>query len=205
MSQLALPLAWPADPGDNGFLVSASNRDAVQLLEDWTAWPVRTALLVGPRRSGRSLIARIFARKSGGVVMDDAQRAPEEALFHAWNRAEAAKRPLLLVAEKAPPIWEIALPDLRSRVAASPLAQIGPPDDPLMRALVERGLAGRGLDARPELIDWVASRIERSYDVIAATIAALDAAAMERRRGLSIPLARTTLTEAGLLHTAEDP
>lgn len=204
MSQLALPLAWPAEPGDDGFLVSESNRDAVQVLEDWTAWPVRTALLVGPRRSGRSLVARIFARRSGGVVMDDAHRTPETALFHAWNRAEAANRPLLLVADAAPPAWTITLPDLRSRIAASPLAQIGPPDDALVHALIERSLAGRGLDARPELIDWVASRMERSYDAIWRAVTALDAAAMERRRGLSIPLARTTLNEAGLLHSRED-
>ena len=101
MSQLALPLAWGPDPGDDGFLVGPSNERAVRTLDDWTRWPVRTALLVGPPRSGRSLLSRVFTRRSGAVVMDDAERAPEDALFHAWNRAEAANRPLLLVAAAA--------------------------------------------------------------------------------------------------------
>lgn len=203
MSQLALPLAWPADPGDDAFLVGSSNANAVELLENWAAWPVRAGLLVGPRKSGRSLLARIFQRKCGGVVMDEAQQAPETALFHAWNRAQEANRPLLIVADERPPAWDIALPDLRSRIAASPTAVIDAPDDTLARALLERGLARRGLDARPELVDWVTSRIERSHLAIACTVDALDTGAMERRRGLSIPFARVTLTGAGLLAAPE--
>lgn len=199
MSQLALPLAWPADPGDDAFLVGASNADAVKTLDGWAAWPVRTGLLVGPRKSGRSLLARIFARKCGGVIMDGAQHAPETALFHAWNRAQEANRPLLLVADERPPAWAIALPDLRSRIAASPVAVIDAPDDALVRALLEHALARRGLDARPELVDWIASRIERSHLATVRAVDALDTGAMERRRGLSIPFARAILTEAGLL------
>lgn len=203
MSQLALPLAWPADPGDDAFFVSASNAAAVAMLDGWAGWPVRTGLLVGPRRSGRSLLARVFARRSGGVVMDDAPRSPEAALFHAWNRAEAANRPLLLVADHAPPAWEPDLPDLRSRLAASPVAAIDAPDDALVRALLERELRRRALDARPELVDWVVARIERSHDAVLRASDALDRGAMERRRGLSIPLARVVLTGAGLIPAPE--
>lgn len=202
MSQLALPLAWPADPGDDEYLIGPSNEAAVRQLGGWAAWPVRTALLVGPRKSGRSLLARLFARRSGGVVMDDAHAAPEQALFHAWNRAETANRPLLLIADEAPPAWRIMLPDLHSRVVASPLAAIEAPDDALACALLERGLARRGLDARPELVEWAAARIERSHVAILRTIDALDTGAMERRRGLTIPLARAVLTEAGLIPAA---
>ena len=48
MSQIALPLAWPADPRDDEFLVTPSNARAAQVLDHWATWPVRTALLVGP-------------------------------------------------------------------------------------------------------------------------------------------------------------
>ena len=136
--------------------------------------------------------------------MDGAQVAPEEALFHAWNRAEAANRPLLLVADQAPPSWDVSLPDLRSRLAASPLAEISAPDDALVSALLERGLARRGLDARPELVDWIAARIERSHTAVVEAADALNARTMERRRGLSIPLARETLHAAGLLGADRD-
>lgn len=72
MSQLALPFDWPADPRDDEFLVSDSNARAVQQLEHWSTWPVMAVVLTGPRKSGRSLLARIFAAKSGGEIIDDA-------------------------------------------------------------------------------------------------------------------------------------
>jgi hypothetical protein len=203
MSQLALPLAWPADPGSDAFLIGPSNERAVRQLERPDEWPVRTALLIGPRKSGRSLLARIFAGRTGGGVADDAERLPESELFHAWNRAQEAGTPLLLVAERRPTAWGLKLPDLRSRLAACPVAEIGPPDDRLFRALLEHQLSRRGLDARPDLVDWLAARVERSHLAAMRAVDALDARAMERRRGLSIPFARDTLTEAGLLCPAE--
>ncbi|WP_174293248.1 HdaA/DnaA family protein [Sphingomonas bacterium] len=199
MSQIALPLDFPSDPGGDAFLVTPANARAVHLLDHWGAWPVRTAILTGPPRSGRSLLARVFAAKSGGSVIDDAEAVPEAELFHAWNRAQATHRPLVIVAAAAPPDWPITIPDLRSRLAASTHAALLPPDDALVRALLARLFLRRGLDARTELIDWLATRIERSYAVIEAAVALLDRDVTERQRRLSIPLARATLGEAGLV------
>lgn len=35
MSQIALPLEWPADPRDEEFLVTPSNARAAHLVEHW--------------------------------------------------------------------------------------------------------------------------------------------------------------------------
>lgn len=198
-SQIALPFEWPADPRDDEFLVSDSNARAVQSLERWASWPVMTVMLTGPRKSGRSLLARIFAAKSGGTIIDDAERQPEATLFHAWNRAQEERHPLVIVADTAPPEWTVKLPDLRSRLAASPVARIGPPDDVLMQALFERQFLRRGLDARPDLIQWLLTRVERSHISLLRAVDVLDQAVLERRKRLSIPLARATLTEASLM------
>jgi chromosomal replication initiation ATPase DnaA len=205
MSQIALPLAWPADPRDDEFLVTPSNARAAHMLDRWATWPVMAALLVGPRKSGRSLLARIFAAKSAGTIIDDASDRPEEELFHAWNRAQADRRPLLMIADAPPPEWKIRLPDLRSRIAATPVAEIGPPDDALMRALFERKFMQRGLDARPDLVDWLVARIERSHVAVMRSVDALDQEVMERRKRLSIPLARTTLAAAALIPKSPEP
>jgi hypothetical protein len=203
MRQIALPLDWP--DASAAFLVAPSNAQAAQMLERWQGWPVMTALLVGPPRSGRSLLARLFAARSGGRVIDDAQGVAEAELFHAWNRAEAEHRPLLIVADAAPPAWPIALPDLRSRLAASAHATIGAPDDALVRALFEAMFLRRGLDARPALIDWLAARVERSHRAVEAAVELLATAVTERQRRLSIALAKATLFEAGLLPQADLP
>lgn len=193
MTQIALPLAWPDDAGDGGFVVTASNASAARTLEHWAGWPVMAALLVGPSRSGRTTLARVFAARSGGTVIDDAHVQEETAIFHAWNRAQAERRPLLIVADAAPPAWAVALPDLRTRLAASPLAVIGPPDDDLVTALLERGFARARVDARPDLIAWLAARVERSHASVMHVIDTLVAAALGGHRRLSIPMARETL------------
>lgn len=200
--QIALPLAWPAAPRDDEFLVTASNEAAVTLLDRWRDWPVSAALLIGPRKSGRSLLARIWAAKSGGALMDGAEAMPEAELFHAWNRAQADARPLLLIADAAPPAWSVKLPDLRSRLAASPVAVIDAPDDALMRALFERQFLRRGVDARADLIDWLVARVERSYLALLRIVDALDKATSQAHKRLSIPLARNALQAAALM--AED-
>ncbi len=196
---MALPIGWPADPGDDAFIVTPSNARAAHQLEHWGAWPVMTAVLTGPRKSGRSLLARIFSAKSGGSIIDDAERVPETLLFHAWNEAQSDRRPLVLVVDAPPAAWDVRLPDLRSRLAASTLATIGEPDDALMRALFVRLFERRGLDARPDLIDWLATRIERSHVAAQRVVDALDQEVLESRKRLSVPLARTTLAAAGLV------
>ena len=204
MSQIGLPLEWPADPRDDDFLVTPSNERAVAVFEHWATWPVRAALLVGPRKSGRTLLARLFAAKTGGTVIDDAERVSERDLFHAWNRAQEGTRPLVIVADAPPPDWPVALPDLRSRLAAGSLVRIGDPDEALMRALFQRLFLRRGLDARDDLIDWLVRRIDRSHVALLRTVDVLDQAVMEQRRRLSVPLARVTLAQSRLISRAPD-
>ncbi len=196
---MALPLGWPAAPRDDAFIVTPSNARAAHLLEHWGAWPVLSAVLTGPRKSGRSLLARIFAAKSGGIIVDDAERMPEAQIFHAWNAAQESRRPLVIVADSLPPAWPVKLPDLRSRLAASTHAVIGAPDDALMRLLFTELFRRRGLDARPDLIDWLATRVERSHITVQRVVDALDQEALERRKRLTIPLARTVLAAAGIV------
>jgi chromosomal replication initiation ATPase DnaA len=114
----------------------------------------------------------------------------------------------LFVANAAPPAWRVGIADLRSRLAASPVAEIGLPDDALMQALLERQFLRRGLDARPDLIQWLIARLERSFIAVERVVDVLDQEVLERRKRLSIPLARATLAEAGIIArptTADTP
>ncbi|MGZ8998521.1 MAG: chromosomal replication initiator DnaA, partial [Allosphingosinicella sp.] len=80
MDQIALPLNWPVADGDEDFLISDANRAAFEHLTRWSTWPVMATLLTGPRKSGRSLLGRIFVRKTGGRLFDDGEEHDEEAL-----------------------------------------------------------------------------------------------------------------------------
>jgi hypothetical protein len=199
MTQLRLPLGLP-EARDADFVVSDANARAVHQLDHWATWPVMAALIVGPRKSGRSLLARIFSAKTGGRMIDDAEKLSEAEIFHAWNEAQASRRPLILVADAAPPEWKVRLPDLRSRLAATPLLTIAPPDDVLMEALLARFFERRLLLSPPDLIPWLVRRVERSYVALVRVADALeDDAARRGTARLSMKTARTTLEGAGLL------
>lgn len=199
LSQIALPLVLPDAIADNEFLISSSNERAAHQLRRWGAWPVMAALLTGPRKSGRSMLGRLFVAQSGGTVIDDAERQSETEIFHAWNAAQASRRPLLIIADEPPPAWSVKLADLRSRLNATPHLAIEPPDDALRQALFERLFLRRGIDARPELVQWLLARVDRSHLAIIRTVDALEQAAFESRKRLSIPFARATLADAGLI------
>lgn len=199
MSQIGLPFEWADDNDGRGFIVSDANAVAVRHLENWRAWPVMTSVLSGPPRSGRSTLGRMFAGLAGGDVIDDAEGQGDEALFHAWNRAQNQRRPLLMIARSAPQHWTVALPDLKSRLAAAPHVEIAEPDDALATALLERGLARIGAGWAPDLPTWLTRRIERSYATVAGVLACLDRASLAQSRRITVPFARETLQQAGYL------
>ena len=202
MSQIALPLDWPVADREEDFLLSESNRAAFDHLRRWALWPVMATLITGPRKSGRSLLGRIFVRKTGGRLFDNAETHDEEALFHAWNDAQARRKPLIVIADAPPPRWQVGLPDLRSRLAATPQVEIGPPDDPLIGQLIVKLLGDRGIAAPPELADYLVPRIERSYVAVQGVVDVLDRVTLSHHKRMTVPLAKRALDEAGLIGRA---
>lgn len=198
MSQISLPLDWTGRDTGEAFLLSESNRLAVRHLDHWGTWPVRTSILTGPPRSGRSTLGRLFVRKTGGKMIDDARQADEEMLFHAWNEAQLGHHPLLLIADLPPAMWDTTLPDLRSRLAIAPHVAIEEPDDALALALIERGLAACGARWSSDLPAWLHRRIERRYAAIDAAITCLNDAALSQSRKISVPFAKEALQNVGL-------
>ncbi|MFM9852599.1 MAG: HdaA/DnaA family protein [Sphingomonadaceae bacterium] len=199
MSQIALPFDWPAPEAAESFIVTDANRDAVTKLERPASWPVQAAILTGPRKSGRSLLGRIFAAKTGATLIDDGEQHRESDLFHRWNSAQEARRPLLIIALAPPPQWKIRLPDLSSRLTATPIFTIGEPDDLLARMLLEKLLGQRGLAVSIEVIAYITVRIDRTYVSIMRVVDALDSAALARRRPVTIKLARNVLIDLHMI------
>lgn len=202
MSQIALPLNWPVADDEADFLISDANRLVFEHFKRWSVWPVPVTLLTGPRKSGRSLLGHIFVRKTGGRLFDDAERHDEEELFHAWNDALVHRKPLLLIADAPPPAWDVRLPDLRSRLSATPHVVIGQPDDTLLRHLLTKLLADRGVVVPAEVSEFVVPRIEPSYVAVQQAVDAIDGAMMSYNRTMSVALVRRVLAEAGLIKRA---
>ena len=197
--QFALPLDWPQGSDESRFIVSAANQAAFDHFRRWASWPVKATILAGPRRSGRSLLARSFVARVGGRLFDDAQRHDEEALFHAWNQAQESGRPLVMVADEVPPVWLPRLPDLRTRLAVTPVTRIEQPDDALFGALIQRLFADRGLHLPDEALRYVVARVMRDYWTAERVVDAIDRYAIAERARLTVPVVKRALVTAGLI------
>lgn len=193
MSQIALPLVTAR--GAETVVLGPSLVPVIEALQSADRWPFRTAILAGPPRSGKSLLARWFAESGAGGAVDGADALPEDDLFHRWNRAQADGRPLLLVSNRAPGAWRITLPDLASRLGAALLIEIGAPDDELIAGLISEHAARRGLVLGDQAVAYLLPRIERSHAGIELLIETLDRLSLERKSPVTISLVRDALAE----------
>lgn len=193
MKQIALPFdELNPDRTDDCLIVTASNAVAFAALGNSASWPGHCALLVGPARSGKSLMARYFAAQ-GGSVIDDADRLSAEDLFHQWNSAKNSGESLLLVSGKTPAEWDITLPDLRSRLGAAQLLEIGDLDDELAEQLLLKFLRDRGTSIGPEALAFVVRRIERSHADVEGFAKKANALALAEGSAITLPLVRRLL------------
>lgn len=216
MTQLGLDLPHTPALGRADFLVSDCNAVALGWIERWPEWPSNTLVLHGPSGCGKSHLARLWSQRSaarligaealagfppdglarsGAVAVDDAERAPERELLHLYNCCREAGASLLIVARNAPSAWELALPDLASRLCAAPNVAIGRPDDALLGAVLVKHFADRQLRVPPRVIAFLLRRMERSFAAAALVAEELDRLALGAKRPVSLTLARQVLAE----------
>ena len=193
MRQLTLPLAAGASP--SRIVVGNANAAVIDAFSRTADWPFRTAVLVGPPRSGKSLLAQWFVASGQGEAIDDADRMDETALFHRWNRAQEEGRPLLIVSGAGEDGWQVALPDLASRLGGSLHLTVGPPDEAMMADLLALHAELRGFTLGPEALAYLVSRCERSHLGIERVVEAIDRLSLERKQPPTQGIWRDALEE----------
>lgn len=195
MTQIALPLAVGSATGPRRIVIGNGNQSVPAAFAATADWPYRTAVLVGPPRSGKSLFARWFAEAGYGNSVDDAHLLDETALFHAWNRAQETDTPLLLIGGAAGSAWRVQLPDLASRVGAALQLEIVSPDDAMLGELIFAQAEQRGLALGPDAIAYLVPRLERSYLGVERLVAAIDRISLERKIAPTLSVWRDALDE----------
>jgi hypothetical protein len=191
MSQIALPLS--AASGPSRIVVGNANATVLDAFARAGEWPFRTAVLFGPPRSGKSLLARWFAEQGAGQTIDDAEKVDEAGLFHRWNRTQESGWPLLIVSNK--PDWAVALPDLGSRLGAALRLEIGEPDDAMLADLIALHAELRGLALDESAAAYLVPRCERSHMGVERLVAAIDRLSLERKQPPTMAIWRDALDE----------
>ena len=198
MRQIALPLSAASDSPPR-IVVGNANAGVLDALAEAESWPFRTAILTGPPRSGKSLLARWFAESGLGDAVDNAEALDEDALFHRWNRAQESGRPLLIVANRprgtGEGCWQVRLPDLASRLGAALDLEIGEPDDEMLIALMEVHAEMRGLVLDHSATQYLVGRCERSHLGVEHLVAVIDRLSLERKQAPTMAIWRDALIE----------
>jgi chromosomal replication initiation ATPase DnaA len=216
--QLALALPYAESFARDDFLVGASNKAALGLIERWPDWPDRALALVGPEGAGKSHLAAIWADiagarrvsaralgesdlpgtlATGALVVEDAPaQLDERALFHLLNLMRQQEAFVLITTRSAPARWSVALPDLVSRLRALPAIDLSPPDDALLRAVLVKLFTDRQLGVDETLIAYLVARIERSFAGARSAVEELDRAALRLKRPVTRALAAELLSQA---------
>lgn len=193
--QIALPLAGSGAHAPSRIVVGSANAQVFEALAAAAAWPFRTAVLAGPPRSGKSLIARWFIENGLGEAVDDADRIDETDLFHRWNRAQESGTPLLLVSGRGEGQWRIALPDLASRLGAALHLEIGAPDDAMLGELIAIHAEQRGLALGFDSHTYLVPRCERSHIGVERLVETIDRLSLERKAAPTLTIWRDALDE----------
>ncbi len=221
--QLVFDLPVQAASGEGDFLTSTSNRAAVDVLASWPHWPHPCIVLVGPQSSGKSHLAAVWAQRTAAprliareldetairpftpepftpestmaLLVEDIDRGigSDRVLFHLLNQALELKRTLLMTSRVAPGDLDIALPDLRSRLRATPVITIEPPDDGLIGAVLVKLFADRQLSVEPAVISYLLTHMDRSMAAAGAVVARVDALSLARQRKVTRAMAADAL------------
>jgi len=216
-AQLPLPFQHQPSYAAADFLAAPSNEAARTWLDRTDDWPDGRLALWGGAGCGKTHLLRLWTGRRAarllspseltglphplppaGIALDDADAvADEQALLHLLNAAREARLPMLMAARTAPARWPVRLPDLASRLRAMTAAEILPPEDSLLRALLLRLLADRQLPVGPGLQEWLLLRLPRSPAALRDAVARLDRAALAAGGGITRTIAASIVQEIG--------
>lgn len=202
---------WPDWPANALAIFGPPGSGKTHLCQVWRQ--ASGAIEVDAEMLRRDEPAAYLGDAEGGVgacVVEDVAGClaaePEVArrLLHLYNMMLERRGFLLLSDREAPARWDCPLADLRSRLSGMQAVALGEPDDALIEVVLVKLFADRQLAVSAEVVRFLSARIERSFAAARRVVAAIDRAALAKRRQITVPLARDVLQEINASQEAED-
>ena len=225
-----MSFAFPAGPMRfEDMVITPSNQAAIGIVRQPDKWPTPVFCITGPLRCGLTTILQAWCEEMDGtyltaaelpklksaeanalaggrVAVDDADKvAANEKLLSFINRTGEQGGRLLLAASTSPSQWPVTSADLKSRLNSMPIAEIQPPDEAMLTGRVQAAAARHFLRLEPEVISYLAPRLDLTYEAIEAFAEKLSHGVTTTGRAPSVPLAKEVLEAMGLAAPDEAP
>ena len=208
LNQLLLGFDYKTNFNEHDFYLSKSNSNAFNLIFKWPDWDKKILNISGEKFSGKSHLANIFRLKSKAflikgneidnsifksiklhesIIIDDYEECKEEEILYSiFNLIDQDSKYLLINSLK--PINEIKykLPDLTSRSKNCLYAVIENPDDELLFAIILKNFSDRQIKIEKKIIDFIISRIDRSYRKIDEFIYKIDELSLKKKKPINL-------------------
>ncbi len=208
LNQLLLDFDYKTNFNEHDFYISKSNSNAFNLIYRWPDWNKKILNISGEKFSGKSHLANIFKLKSKAfiikgneidnsifksiklhesIIIDDFEECnEEEILYSIFNLIDQDSKYLLINSLK--PINEIKyrLPDLTSRSKNCLYAVIENPDDELLFAIILKNFSDRQIKIEKKIINFIISRIDRSYRKIDEFIYKIDELSLKKKKPINL-------------------
>ena len=185
------------------FYISKSNKHVFDFLNLWPKWEKNFVNIIGDKFSGKSHLIDIFLKKNKGIKLnadslknDDLKKLEtyenivienltfkidEKLLYSLFNIVEHDNK--YLVVTSTYPIVDLNfnLNDLKSRAKNFLLLGLEKPDDELIYAIIIKNLSDRQISLDNKLINYIISRVERSYSKIYEFIYKIDQLSLKKK------------------------
>ena len=200
--------------GIEDYIITESNSFAFDLISRMIKGEINQGVISGPSFSGKTHLSKILIKNIGIneslyidrdykkiiekvgssnlIVIENIDKVledkSEEDLFHIINFTKENDKKLLMTSCKSISNIEFKLEDLKSRLNAILEAKIMQPDDELMKLVLIKIFNDKQLLINPNVIDFLKSRLERSYKSINDFIEKIDKFSLEKGKKITIAL-----------------
>ena len=200
--------------GIEDYIITESNSFAFDLISRMMKGEINQGVISGPSFSGKTHLSKILIKNIGSneslyidrdykkiiekvgssnlIVIENIDKVledkSEEDLFHIINFTKESDKRLLMTSGKSISKIEFKLEDLKSRLNAVIEAKIMQPDDELMKLVLIKIFNDKQLLINPNVINFLKSRLERSYKSINDFIEKIDKFSLEKGKKITIAL-----------------
>lgn len=204
----------------NDFVESDENRDVLAYLTRWPNWNSVGLVIVGEHGVGKTHLASLWAQSANAVcvlksclqndprdlfsytennkcnfVFDNFQDflTNQRWLFDFYNIAREKHRSFIITDTTPPALWNVSLPDLKSRLNLLPVVRISSHSDELLFKVTKKLAKDYDIEISDNIVEYILTRCRRDIPEISRILKTLDKLSLQQKKPLNLSFVRKYL------------